>query len=48
MVTNEVRRHVEERSDLIHIVEPDEVARIIVYLVSEEARLITGNIVRLR
>jgi len=47
-VTNEVRRHVEERSDLIHIVEPDEVARIIVYLVSEEARLITGNIVRLR
>ena len=47
-VTSEVRRHVEERSDLIHIVEPDEVARIIVYLASDEARLITGNIVRLR
>jgi NADP-dependent 3-hydroxy acid dehydrogenase YdfG len=47
-VTDEVRRLVEERSDLIHIVDPDEVARVIAYLVSNEARLITGNVVRLR
>ena len=47
-VTDEVRREVDERSDLIHVVEPDEVARVIAYLVSDHARLITGNIVRLR
>ena len=47
-VTDEVRRLVAERSDLIHIVEPDEVARVIAYLVSDEAKLITGNVVRLR
>ena len=47
-VTDEVRRHVEERSDLIRVVEPDEVARVIAYLVSDEARLITGNVVHLR
>jgi len=47
-VTEEVRRHVDQRLDLIHIVEPDEVARVIVYLVSDEAKLITGNIVHLR
>jgi 3-oxoacyl-[acyl-carrier protein] reductase len=47
-VTDEVRRHVEQRSDLIHIAQPDEVAAVIAYLVSDEARLITGNIVHLR
>ena len=47
-VTDEVRRVVAERSDLIHIVGPDEVARVIAYLVSDEARLITGNVVHLR
>jgi 3-oxoacyl-[acyl-carrier protein] reductase len=47
-VTEEVRRHVEERPDLIHIASPDDVARVIAYLVSDEARLITSNIVRLR
>jgi 3-oxoacyl-[acyl-carrier protein] reductase len=47
-VTDEVRRHVQERADLIHIAEPDEVARVIAYLVCDEARLITGNIIHLR
>lgn len=47
-VTDEVRRHVEERPDLIHIASPDDVARVIAYLVSDEARLLTGNIVHLR
>lgn len=47
-VTDEVRRHVEESLDLIHIAGPDEVARVIAYLVSDEAKLITGNVIRLR
>lgn len=47
-VTDEVRRHVEENSYLMHIVEPTEVARVIAYLASDQAWLITGNVVRLR
>jgi len=47
-VTDEVRRHVEERPDLIHIASPDEVANAILYLVSDEAHLITGNRLHLR
>ncbi len=47
-VTDSVRRHAQQRADLIHIVEPEEVARVIAYLVSDEARLITANIVHLR
>ncbi len=47
-VTDAVRRHVSRRTDLIHIVEPDDVARVIAYLASDEAWLITGNIVHLR
>jgi 3-oxoacyl-[acyl-carrier protein] reductase len=47
-VTDEVRRNVDRRPDLIHIVEAQEVAQVIAYLVSEEARLITGNVVHLR
>ena len=47
-VTDEVRQHVAERTDLIHIASPDEVAEVIAYLVSEEAGLITGNRIHLR
>ena len=47
-VTDAVRKEVETRGDLIHIVSPDDVARIIAYLVSDEARLITANVVHLR
>jgi 3-oxoacyl-[acyl-carrier protein] reductase len=47
-VTDEVRRHMEARPDLIHMAEPEDVARVIAYLVSDEARLITANLVHLR
>ena len=47
-VTDAVRRHMETRRDLIHIAEPDDVARVIVYLASDEARLVTANVVHLR
>src|SRR5262245_3743459 len=47
-ITDDVRRHVDSRADLIHIAQPDEVADIIAFLASDEARLITGNIIHLR
>jgi 3-oxoacyl-[acyl-carrier protein] reductase len=47
-VTEEVRRHVAERPDLIHVASPDEVAGVIAFLVSQDARLITGNRIHLR
>jgi 3-oxoacyl-[acyl-carrier protein] reductase len=47
-VTEEVRRHVDERADLIHIATPEDVAGVIAYLVSDDARLITGNRLHLR
>ena len=47
-VTDEVRKHVEERADLIHIVDPEEVAAVITYLASDAAHLITANVVHLR
>jgi 3-oxoacyl-[acyl-carrier protein] reductase len=47
-LTDQIRRYVEGRQDLVHLAEPDEVARVITYLVSDEAGLITGNIIHLR
>jgi 3-oxoacyl-[acyl-carrier protein] reductase len=47
-VTEEVRRHVAERPDLIHIAQPEEVAAAIVQLLSDDARLITANRLHLR
>ena len=47
-VTEDVRRNVRDRPDLIHIAQPEEVANVIAYLASDNARLVTGNIVQLR
>ena len=47
-VTEEVRRHVAGSADLIHIATSDEVAEVIAFLVSDEARLITANRIHLR
>jgi 3-oxoacyl-[acyl-carrier protein] reductase len=47
-VTEDVRRHVADRPDLIHIASANDVARVIAYLVSDDACLITGNRVHLR
>ncbi|MGH9891089.1 MAG: SDR family NAD(P)-dependent oxidoreductase [bacterium] len=47
-VTEQVREHVRRRPDLLHIVEPEEVASVIVFLCSDYARLITANVVHLR
>lgn len=47
-VNDQVRDHVKKTPELIHIVEPDEVAQVIAFLVSDYARLITANIIHLR
>jgi 3-oxoacyl-[acyl-carrier protein] reductase len=46
-VTDEVRALVEKSTELIHIAQPEDVARVIAYLASDEARMITGNIIRM-
>ena len=47
-VTEAVRRAVQESADHVHVAEPKEVAHVIAYLASDHARLITGNVLRLR
>ena len=47
-ITPAVVQAVEESTDLFHVASPEEVARVIVFLASDEARLITGNVIRLR
>jgi 3-oxoacyl-[acyl-carrier protein] reductase len=47
-VTDEVRAAVAASSELFHVAEAEEVAAVIGFLVSEDARLITGNVIRLR
>jgi 3-oxoacyl-[acyl-carrier protein] reductase len=47
-VNDAVREHMNNTSDLIHIVKPEDVAEVIAFLSSDFARLITANIVHLR
>ncbi len=47
-ITEEVRRSVEASDELVGVARPEEVAEVIVWLVSDEARLVTGNVIRLR
>ncbi|MEX0985689.1 MAG: SDR family NAD(P)-dependent oxidoreductase [Actinomycetota bacterium] len=47
-ITPEVERFVHESEDHFHVADPAQVARVIAYLVSDEAALITANVIRLR
>ncbi len=47
-ITDEVRAFVETSTDHFHVAEPGEVAEVIGWLCTDAARLVTGNIVRLR
>jgi 3-oxoacyl-[acyl-carrier protein] reductase len=47
-INDAVRVLVKSTNNLIHIAEPEEVAEVIAFLVSDSARLITANIVHLR
>ena len=46
-VTESVERSVLASSPLQHVGQPDEVAEVIVLLASEQARFVTGNVVRM-
>lgn len=47
-ITEGVRAFVDESADHVHIAEPAEVAEVIGWLSTDAARLVTGNIIRLR
>lgn len=47
-ITDEVHQAVDESALLIHIAQPEEVANVITYLVSDHANLITANTIYLR
>jgi 3-oxoacyl-[acyl-carrier protein] reductase len=47
-VTDEVRSFVEDSSDHLHVAQPEDVAAVIAFLCSDDARMITGNVVRMR
>lgn len=47
-VNDAVRNHVENTIELIHIVQPEDVAEIIAFLSTDYAHLITANKIHLR
>jgi len=47
-VTQAVRERVQRDPGLLHVAEPEEVAEVIVFLASNQARLVTANVVHLR
>lgn len=47
-VTDEVREFVGQSDEHFHIAEPEDVAEVIAYVCSDSARMITGNIIRMR
>ena len=48
MVTDRVRAFVAASNDHIHIAQPAEVAEVIGWLCTDAARLVSGNLLRLR
>ena len=47
-VTDAVRRFVAESADHVHVANPDDVAAVIGWLCTDDAFLVTGNVIRLR
>ena len=47
-VTDTVRQLVAESDDHIHVAAPEDVAEVIAWLCTDAARLVTGNVIRLR
>lgn len=47
-ITDELRASVRASSEHVHVARPEEVAGVIAWLVGDEARLLSGNVLRLR
>jgi 3-oxoacyl-[acyl-carrier protein] reductase len=47
-VNDAVREFAATSTDHFHVAEPDEVARVIGWLCTDDARMVTGNIIRMR
>jgi 3-oxoacyl-[acyl-carrier protein] reductase len=47
-VTDAVREFVAKSSDHVHVAEPEDVAEVIAWLCSDAARMVTGNVIRMR
>jgi 3-oxoacyl-[acyl-carrier protein] reductase len=47
-VTDEVRQLVAKSDDHVHVAEPSDVAEVIAWLCTDAARMVTGNVIRLR
>jgi 3-oxoacyl-[acyl-carrier protein] reductase len=47
-ITDDVRAFVTADRELTHVAEPDEVAEVVAWLCSDAARLVSGNVIRLR
>lgn len=47
-VNDDVRRFVETSPDLLHVADPADVAEVISWLCSDAARMVTGNVIRMR
>jgi 3-oxoacyl-[acyl-carrier protein] reductase len=47
-VTEAVLQAVERSDEVLHVASPADVAHVIGFLVSDHARLVTGNVIRLR
>lgn len=47
-ITDDVRNFVRSSDDHVHVARPEEVAEVIGWLCTDDARLVTGNVIRLR
>jgi 3-oxoacyl-[acyl-carrier protein] reductase len=47
-ITDDVRQFVATSDDHVHVAAPDEVAEVVAWLCTDAARLVTGNVLRLR
>jgi 3-oxoacyl-[acyl-carrier protein] reductase len=47
-VTDDVRRFVAESPDFVHVASAEDVAEVVAWLCTDAARLVTGNVIRLR